>query len=74
MKNKYYVVLAKNDKGYYEIHREKCPRLKRGMQTHLLGEFDNCHGAIEKARAMWRHVDGCSWCCFDCHDPTLQIV
>ena len=72
MKTKYYLNLEKNEKGYYEVHRANCPRLKRGMCSHYLGEYENCHSAMAKAGSIHSKVDGCAWCAFECHDTSLK--
>ena len=68
MISKYYLCLVPNEHGLYEVHKDHCPRLCRGMEALYLGEYEDCHGAVEKARAISDMVIGCSWFAFECHD------
>ena len=62
---KYYVNDNAQVTGEREVHREDCSFLP-GDRTYL-GEFSNCEEALEKAGEYYNKVDGCYFCCRECH-------
>lgn len=67
-KNKHDSKCGKN----YEIHDEdSCTRLPLLENRIFLGYFSECHGAMRDAKTkypdMASKIDGCCYCCPDCH-------
>ncbi len=63
----YYLNLAAQAKGEHEIHTASCVYLPDRPHREFLGVFDDCHEAIRKAKDYFDNVDGCLYCCDDCH-------
>jgi hypothetical protein len=53
--------------GEHEIHVEGCYRLPDLKNRKSLGYFSNCKDALKKAKEYYENVDGCYYCCPDCH-------
>ncbi|MGI6049176.1 MAG: hypothetical protein ACOYEG_14410 [Petrimonas sp.] len=53
--------------GEHEVHTEDCYYLKIAQSKTRLGTFYSCHGAMIEARKHYYNVDGCKYCCPDCH-------
>ena len=58
----------------YELHEEtsgKCNRLPNPENRLRVGNYVNCHQAMDSAKqkylAMARNIDGCYYCCPACH-------
>ena len=67
---RYYVSKNAQASGGYEvhyIHTIECSRLPRRENRIYLGNFDNCHDAVRKAREFCSYVDGCYYCSRECH-------
>ena len=61
----YYVNNQAQDTGEHEVHTADC--LFFPDDNRYLGEFPNCHPAVEKAQEIYSQADGCKFCCEDCH-------
>ena len=57
------------DDGYHEVHdldsRKSC--LPEKENQHYLGWLSDCHAAVRKAKESYSKVDGCAYCCKECH-------
>ena len=54
--------------GEHEVHKEGCPYLPAPSNRVNLGLHEHCSTAVAEARRChYRNVDGCFWCCNDCH-------
>jgi len=51
--------------GEHEVHKEGCSFFP-GDYTYL-GSFSTCKAAIQEAKKHYANVDGCYFCCPDCH-------
>jgi len=71
--DKYYVHTKKTKDGYYEIHCYNCWLIPEKKELEYLGEFDNCRGALEKARESYYPVHGCAWCSIECNRYALNL-
>ena len=63
--DKYYVNNNPQPTGEHEVHKENCDHFPGDYK--YLGEYSKCQGAIEKAKEIYENVDGCYWCCRECH-------
>jgi len=63
--DKYYVNRNPQTGGEHEIHKEDCSYMPEN--PIYLGYFKDCWGALEKAKDYYTDVDGCFWCCEECH-------
>lgn len=61
----YYVNKNAQSTGEHEVHAYGCSHMPN--QPLLLGAFNNCIEAIAKARQHYTNVDGCFYCCEECH-------
>lgn len=55
--------------GEHEVHDldAACIRLPDSENRRGLGEFSSCQGAVIEAKKLYSSVDGCYYCCPDCH-------
>jgi len=55
--------------GEHEVHNldASCGHLPDSSNQLQLGSFTSCHGAMTEARKTYSNVDGCAYCCPDCH-------
>ncbi len=53
--------------GEHEVHKNDCGHLPENQNRQNLGYFKNCREAVKKAKESYYNVDGCYWCCNDCH-------
>jgi hypothetical protein len=63
--SRYYVNPEVDDGTDHEVHKEGCNWMP--AKKEYLGDFDNCHQALNKAREKYRNVDGCFHCSRECH-------
>ncbi len=63
----YYVNKNAQSTGEYEVHEESCNYLPSSDNRKYLGYFSSCHEAIKKAKEDFYDVDGCYYCCNECH-------
>ncbi|MEZ7196874.1 hypothetical protein [Pseudodesulfovibrio karagichevae] len=64
---RYYVNKKAQPTGEHEVHTSLCSNKPLPENSIYLGEFPTCHGAIAKAREYYEEVDGCYFCCRECH-------
>lgn len=55
------------DTGDHEVHKDGCEWLAMAKSKIYLGYFTNCKDAIAKAKTVYARVDGCAYCCKECH-------
>lgn len=65
--DKYYVNDRKQENGDHEVHNQNCKYLHLIVSKTYLGEHYNCKPAVAEARKHYRQVNGCYFCCEDCH-------
>jgi hypothetical protein len=53
--------------GEHEVHTTTCSHLPEPANRLPLGWHANCRDALNKAREYYGAVDGCFYCCNDCH-------
>lgn len=64
---KYYVNRNAQPTGEHEVHKQGCSYMPAPQNCAYLGDFTNCHDAVAEARKRYSNVDGCYYCCNDCH-------
>ena len=67
MKRKYYANNNPQNDGTHEVHNEDCVYLKDIVDKKYLGELNNCKDAVNKAKQIYKKVDGCKVCSPECH-------
>ncbi len=67
MYKNYYINKNAQIGGEHEIHTSTCFYLPAIENRIYLGCFDNCADAIKAARRYYSNVDGCFYCCPNCH-------
>ncbi len=63
----YYVNKKPQDNGDHEVHKTNCPFLPNPKNRQFLGDFDNSHGAVQKATKSYEHSYGCYHCSNESH-------
>lgn len=63
----YYVNKNAQSDGYHEVHETDCTQGADPENQHGLGWHSDCRGAVAKAGESYPRVDGCAYCCEDCH-------
>ncbi|MYD93353.1 MAG: hypothetical protein F4Y02_06615 [Chloroflexi bacterium] len=63
----YYVNDRAQDNGDHEVHEDGCYWLGLAKSTTYLGNFSSCHGAVRKAKTIYRQSNGCKHCSLPCH-------
>ena len=54
--------------GDHEVHTTGCPHPPNEENRRSLGLHATCKGALVEARRIYgSSVDGCAYCCLDCH-------
>lgn len=64
---KYYVNDNAQSNGDHEVHTQECMWLKQAVSKTYLGEYSSCHGAVTKAKTIYRQSNGCKFCSPVCH-------
>ena len=64
---RYYVNDRPKKYGDHIVHREGCYQLATADGAMHLGLFSDCAAALDKARTRYRKINGCWFCCRDCH-------
>jgi len=67
MNKKYYIDKNAQPNGDHEVHTEKCSFLPDEQNREFLGNFSSCQKAVKEARNHYFSVDGCFFCCIECH-------
>lgn len=63
----YYVNKNAQSTGEHEVHNSLCRFLPEAANRIYLGSFLNCAEAVKKAKEYYTKVDGCYFCCPNCH-------
>lgn len=63
----YYVNKNPQIRGEHEVHSSDCIYLPTPENRQYLGYFNNCAEAVKGARKFYANVDGCFYCCPQCH-------
>lgn len=66
--NHYYVNKNAQPTGEHEVHIDGCSHFADKSNRKYLGYFLTCKKAIIKAREYYSNVDGCFYCCPQCHN------
>ena len=61
----YYVNNNAQSTGEHEVHKEGCSFFP--SDRTYLGYFSTCREAITVAKKKYPNVDGCYFCCPECH-------
>ena len=64
---KYYVNKIAQSNGEHEVHTEDCKYLPKYDNRIYLGDFTSCQVPMIEAKEYYTNVDGCYYCCWDCH-------
>ncbi|QSH40690.1 hypothetical protein P0136_11960 [Lentisphaerota bacterium ZTH] len=64
----YIVNKIAQETGEHEIHKTSCNFLPGVEERTPIGIFETCHEAIGKAKEFYDNVDGCKYCCPECHN------
>lgn len=51
----------------HEVHKSTCRYLPSEQNRVYLGYFSSCIEAIRVAKMYYNNVDGCAFCCPECH-------
>ncbi len=62
---RYYVNNKAQEKGEHEVHKSGCDDMPADKTD--LGEHSNCQSAVIEAKKTHSNVDGCFYCCNECH-------
>jgi hypothetical protein len=63
--DRYYVNNIAQSTGEHEVHKDGCSFFPSDRE--YLGYFSSCKEAIAEARKTYSNVDGCFFCCPECH-------
>ena len=63
----YYVNKNAQPTGEHEVHKDGCNYMPALENRVYLGYFDNCKDAVKEAKKKYDDIDGCYYCCRDCH-------
>jgi len=63
----YYVHKLTDNKGDHEVHVEGCNKMTVSENFKNLGQFSNCRAAVAEAKKNYNQVNGCFYCCNECH-------
>lgn len=61
----YYVNTNAQSTGEHEVHKKGCSYFPDAPL--YLGYFADCKEAITEAKEHYSNVDGCYYCCLECH-------
>jgi len=64
---KFYVNKNRQRKGEHEVHQTGCKHMPEPENRKYLGVFASCRGAMVAAKNEYDNVDGCFYCCKNCH-------
>lgn len=66
---KYYVNDNAQANGDHEVHTPSilCSYMPDHANRTYLGEFDTCKEAVREAKKKHDQVNGCYYCCNECH-------
>jgi hypothetical protein len=66
----YYIVNKREQpNGDHEVHdtTKGCNRMPETQNQLDLGYHSNCRNAVSKAKETYHQVNGCYYCCEECH-------
>lgn len=63
--DKYYVNDKAQSSGEHEVHKSGCSYMPSNKTD--LGYHKDCHSAVKEAKKTYSNVDGCYYCCNECH-------
>jgi len=63
----YYVNRNAQENGDHEVHKYRCSFLPEENNRILLGDFYTCFDAVRVAKKIYLKVNGCFYCCNECH-------
>lgn len=63
----YYVNKRAQTNGDHEVHSDSCIYLSQIKDKEFLGIFENCVGAVAKAKLSYSRANGCAYCSGACH-------
>lgn len=63
----YYVNKNAQANGDHEVHTADCAYLPNTVNRTYLGDYSNCYNVIVAAKTHYRQVNGCYYCCEECH-------
>lgn len=64
----YYVNKNDQPSGEHEVHKSDCSYLPDLQNRLSLGYHSKCSDAVKKAKETYTNVDGCYYCCNECHN------
>lgn len=64
---KYYVNTNEQLNRDHEVHSIDCNFIPKTENRIYLGDFDNCWEAVSEAKKYYSIVNGCKYCCNECH-------
>lgn len=55
--------------GNHEVHKKSCSHAPDETHQKALGSFEECKPAVAKAKEItnFTKIDGCFYCCNECH-------
>ena len=53
--------------GDHEVHKTGCSYMPAPQHCVPLGEFPSCHGAVAKAKLIYKQSNGCAYCSSACN-------
>jgi hypothetical protein len=63
----YYVNTQAQSSGEHEVHESGCSHPPAVENRKSLGYHSNCKSAVTEAKKHYTKVDGCYYCCSECH-------
>jgi hypothetical protein len=63
----YYVNKNSQSTGEHEVHKSDCSYIPDSENRLSLGYCTDCKEAIKEAKKHYDNVDGCYYCCNECH-------
>ena len=63
----YYMNKNAQQNGDHEVHEIGCVWMPKSENILCLGEFPNCHRAVQEAKKYNPKADGCKHCSPECH-------
>ena len=64
---RYYVNKNAQSNGDHEVHKSGRSYMPEENNRLYIGNFDNCHSAVQTAKAHYHQSDGCYYCSNECH-------
>lgn len=63
----YYANRNAQSNGDHEVHESQCGHLPLPENRLYLGVHASCKDAVKKAKETYAKVNGCYYCCNECH-------